>query len=605
DYNSLKLPPSLYDFYLTVVLSLLICQARATISNVKILLVSIYAPQQLAYKRDLWEYMSTLIGRWNGEVILMGDFNKVRFRDERRGSVFNQSSARVFNHFISTSGLVDVKLEGFSFTWSHPSATKMRKLDRFLVSEGVVSLFPSIMAICLDRHLSDHRPILLRDVQLDFGHVPFRFYNSWFSFDGFDEMVEQTWQSFSHSDRNGMIRLKKKLQDLKSIIRQWLKDKRILLSSSKQAIKDELCDIDKELDLGVVTDTSLARRLELKGQLQDIQEKEIADFIQKSKNDPQAVKEAFHNHFETRFKEPTSSSLKINFPFPNRLSQDQANELERIVSRDEIRMAVWNCGNNKSPGPDGYTFEFFKKYWGFIGLDFCEAVEHFFVHGAFSKGCNSSFIALIPKDYLFDVLEAFGFDLTWCQWIRGTCCFTKASILVNESPSNEFHFHCGLKQGNPLAPFLFILVMESLHLSFSRVVEVGIFKGEWSSENLRGIIYVLKCFFLASGLQINIHKSQLLGVGVPRSDIETAASSIGCSIMGNQFRYLGVMVGGNMSCHKAWADVVFKLRSRVSKWKAKTLCIGGRLTLLKSVLGASPLYNMSTFKASKGVLKEM
>ncbi|GKB72014.1 hypothetical protein Tco_0933426 [Tanacetum coccineum] len=75
--------------------------------------------------------------------------------------------------------------------------------------------------------------------------------------------------------------------------------------------------------------------------------------------------------------------------------------------------------------------------------------------------------------------------------------------------------------------------------------------------------------------------------------------------MDNQFRYLGVMVGGNISRHKAWEDVVLKLRSRLSKWKVKTLSIGGRLTLLKSVLGASPLYNMSIFKAPKGVLKEM
>ncbi|GKB31479.1 RNA-directed DNA polymerase, eukaryota [Tanacetum coccineum] len=169
--------------------------------------------------------------------------------------------------------------------------------------------------------------------------------------------------------------------------------------------------------------------------------------------------------------------------------------------------------------------------------------------------------------------------------------------------------------------------MESLHLSFCRVVQAGMFKGirlnssisvshlfyaddaliigEWSSDNLRGIINVLKCFYLASGLQINIHKSQLLGVGVPKSEVESAASSIGCSIMNNQFRYLGVMVGENMARHKAWVDVVLKLKFRLSKWKAKTLSIGGRLTLLKSVLGASPLYNMSIFKAPKGVLKEM
>nr|GFC64860.1 RNA-directed DNA polymerase, eukaryota [Tanacetum cinerariifolium] len=75
--------------------------------------------------------------------------------------------------------------------------------------------------------------------------------------------------------------------------------------------------------------------------------------------------------------------------------------------------------------------------------------------------------------------------------------------------------------------------------------------------------------------------------------------------MKNQFRYLGVMVGENMARHKAWSDVILKLKSRLSKWKTKFLSIGGRVTLLKSVLGASLLYYMSIFKAPKGVLKEM
>ncbi|GJR51634.1 hypothetical protein Tco_1402155 [Tanacetum coccineum] len=106
--------------------------------------------------------------------------------------------------------------------------------------------------------------------------------------------------------------------------------------------------------------------------------------------------------------------------------------------------------------------------------------------------------------------------------------------------------------------------------------------------------------------QINIHKSKLWSVGgYPLVRVEDMASSLGCTIMENKFRYLGVMVGAGMTRHKAWDDVILKLQSRLSKWKAKTLSIGGRLTLLKSVLGASPLYNMSIFKVPKGVLKVM
>nr|GFA92528.1 RNA-directed DNA polymerase, eukaryota, reverse transcriptase zinc-binding domain protein [Tanacetum cinerariifolium] len=72
-----------------------------------------------------------------------------------------------------------------------------------------------------------------------------------------------------------------------------------------------------------------------------------------------------------------------------------------------------------------------------------------------------------------------------------------------------------------------------------------------------------------------------------------------------QFKYLGVKVEECMSRHKAWDDVILKLRSWLSKWKVKTLSIGGRLTLLKLVLGASSLYTMSIFKVPLCVLKDM
>ncbi|GJU74099.1 RNA-directed DNA polymerase, eukaryota [Tanacetum coccineum] len=131
-------------------------------SKTKLLIISVYASQQPSMRRVLWDYILILIGRWNGEVIVMGDYNEVRSNDERRGTCFNATSASAFNQFISSSGLVDIKMEGYTFTWSHPSAEKMSKLDRFLVTDGILTIFPSITAICLDRHLSDHRQLCLQ-----------------------------------------------------------------------------------------------------------------------------------------------------------------------------------------------------------------------------------------------------------------------------------------------------------------------------------------------------------------------------------------------------------------------------------------------------------
>ncbi|GKA17763.1 RNA-directed DNA polymerase, eukaryota [Tanacetum coccineum] len=273
-------------------------------------------------------------------------------------------------------------------------------------------------------------------------------------------------------------------------------------------------------------------------------------------SDPVRVKEEFRLHFAKRFEEPAVNRSKISFQFPTRLNSDQALDLERPVSCDEIRQAVWGCGEDKSPGPDGFTFEFFRKFWDIIGPDFCVAVK-----------CD------------------------------------------------------------PLAPYLFILVMESLHLSFSRTVDVGIFKGiqigkvftlshlfyaydavfigEWSDENLSRILHVLHCFSLASGLKINVKKSHLLGVGVSNDATVAAATNLGCAIMKAPFKYLGVMVGGNMSRIDAWDETLSNMRSRLSKWKSKTLSISVRLTLLKSVLGSSPIYAMSLYKVPKSVLSSM
>ncbi|GJS34494.1 RNA-directed DNA polymerase, eukaryota [Tanacetum coccineum] len=128
-----------------------------------------------------------------------------------------------------------------------------------------------------------------------------------------------------------------------------------------------------------------------------------------------------------------------------------------------------------------------------------------------------SFRILPPLDYLegfndfvtstwnsafYKVLKEFGFRCKWRNWIQSCLTSSKGSILVNGCPTNEFQFYKGLKQGDPLSPFLFILVMESLHLSFQRIVNAGMFKGIVLVDQslcLSHIVYADDAIFFGSG----------------------------------------------------------------------------------------------------------
>ncbi|GKE54423.1 reverse transcriptase domain, reverse transcriptase zinc-binding domain protein [Tanacetum coccineum] len=176
--------------------------------------------------------------------------------------------------------------------------------------------------------------------------------------------------------------------------------------------------------------------------------------------------------------------------------------------------------------------------------------------------------------FLDDIMKRMGFGSKWCKWVRN-CLAASTSILVNGSPTEEFVLERGVRQRDPLSPFLFILAAEGLNALVSEAVEKGIFKGvavgadrvivshlqyaddtiffgEWSKENAKALMCILQCFEEVSGLKVNYNKSKLYSIGVSVSDSEVMARWMSCSMGEFPFTYLGFPIGERMSCTKAW-----------------------------------------------------
>nr|GFA42731.1 RNA-directed DNA polymerase, eukaryota [Tanacetum cinerariifolium] len=159
----------------------------------------------------------------------------------------------------------------------------------------------------------------------------------------------------------------------------------------------------------------------------------------------------------------------------SRLSLEQQADLERNVSNEEIKSAVRDYGTNKSPGPDGFTFELFHRYWKLLEQDIVAVVKEFLASCAFPPGC--------------------------------------------------------LFSGIP--------VHSSLTLPHLFFADDAIFFGKWDSLNIRTIVNVLKCFHLDSSLKINFHKSKLMRIGTRPKEVDVAATTMGCSIFTTPFVHLG------------------------------------------------------------------
>lgn len=203
-----------------------------------------------------------------------------------------------------------------------------------------------------------------------------------------------------------------------------------------------------------------------------------------------------------------------------------------------------------------------------------------------------------------------------------------ASVLVNGSPSGIFNLERGLRQGDPLSPFLFLVAAEGLNLLIHKAIIEGLLKAvavgrekvevshlqyaddtiftvKGTMENARAIKFLLKWFEVISGLKVNFNKSCVYGLNLEEEELEEMADILECKVGQLPIPYLGLRVVGRVSGVAVWKEVVDKVKKRLGRWEGNTVSMAGRITLIKSVLAALPLYNLSFLKLPRTIEKQL
>ena len=162
-----------------------------------------------------WDELLGVRQRWTGPWCILGDFNVVCFPSERLVCCWFSPSMLAFSDFIGTSHLVDLPLEGGTYTWSsgleHPS---MSHIDRVLVSTDWEEHFPDVLQKLLPRPISDHHPILVEAGGMSQGKSFFKFENMWLKHKGFVDKVQEWWNGYNFNGTPSYI-LARKLKALK------------------------------------------------------------------------------------------------------------------------------------------------------------------------------------------------------------------------------------------------------------------------------------------------------------------------------------------------------------------------------------------------------
>ncbi|XP_042964521.1 uncharacterized protein LOC122298719 [Carya illinoinensis] len=235
----------------------------------------------------------------------------------------------------------------------------------------------------------------------------------------------------------------------------------------------------------------------------------------------------------------------------------------------------------------------------------------------------------VEWDFLRAVMVKLGFGGRWVDLIMECVQSVSYAILVNGKASNSFVPSRGLRQGDSLSPYLFLLCVESLSSLINQAERQKVLRGvlvarggirvthllfaydcvvfgQASWQEWLKIKQLLEIYEKASGQCLNRQKTSLFFSTNVRDDIKRRIrKDIGAGMQNNCEKYLGLTIMVGKSQYNTFRGIKDRVWNKISNWKNLFLSPAGKEVLLKAVIQAIPTYHMNVFKLSIKLYKEI